>query len=482
MSAWQRLSAVAGSSADPPLTQGQDVPAAPPPPGAPPPHPHPATHCAAPPRGPPGLTTFCNSKHALSDILSPLLLPHSYPPTNIQNTAQFDDATSDMKTRSRSDESSSTGSEGGSSSKHGHSHGSVGGTVLGAAEKAAKKLESATGSIPLPEYPPSEEMALDSDKGQGSRGTEGTAEGAFEGASGKEGTTQARAVSGDTGELGGGVMSVLAEGGFEGYMGQVGGLKAAGSEGVGEAGGAGAQNGVEIGPGEQQQQQGDRHATSFDSNSSGSGTMGGSPKFGGGDDALAGLSEQARITAAVMGVPYVPDLEQGMVENLAAAGFEGVTSAGQEQQQQMGIWGQQGKSGGMDTASMSLGGYIASAAAEATAAAAADSEGAARGGDPVTVSEERVLIRVSPDLGSSSQGREGSEGSDSAQGFSGGRIYDNTGSADFSSELWGPGVGEVVKESEYYAYRSVDDAGISGIGRRSSTGHRGSRQGDEDSA
>jgi hypothetical protein len=264
-------------------------------------------------------------------------------------------------------------------------------------------------------------------------------------------------------------MSVLAERGSEGYMGQVGG----------------AESGVGIGTGEQQQQQGDRDATSFDSNSSGSGTMGG---IGGGADALAGLSEQARITAAVMGVPYVPDLEHGMVENLAAVGIEAATSAGQEQQQQQeGMRGQQGRGGGEGSASMSLGGYIASAAAEATTAAAAN-EGVARGGDPVTVSEERVLIRVSPDLDSSSQGREGSEGpslsegSESAQGFSGGRVYDSTGSADFSSELWGPGVGEVVKEAEYYAYRSVDDAGISGIGRRSSTGHRGSRQRDEDSA
>lgn len=190
-------------------------------------------------------------------------------------------------------------------------------------------------------------------------------------------------------------------------------------------------------------------------------------------EGLEGLSEQARITAAVLGVPYIESEQQ------AEGGVGGSASAAE--QQAVG-WGEGGGEG-FD-------------AAEAQALMMAG-----QGVDPVTawaaaqIEEESILVRVSADLGkgsgedpnpstasSSSSTREGgdsgSSGSDrpqSSTGFSGGRVYDSMGSADFA---WG--VGEVMKESGYYSYRSMDDSSNPGIGRRSSTGHRGA--GDDDAS
>jgi len=155
---------------------------------------------------------------------------------------------------------------------------------------------------------------------------------------------------------------------------------------------------------------------------------------------LEGLSEQARITAAVLGVPYV-ESEVAASGNAPAGVTLDCTTAQQQLLEQ--------KSEGDITPSAVIG-------------------------------EDPVLIRVPPAPADStstpsSLSDSSDRGSASGSGFSGGRVYDSTGSADFS---WG--VGEVVKESGYYAYRSCDEASNAGIGRRSSTGHRGAAAADDD--
>jgi hypothetical protein len=168
------------------------------------------------------------------------------------------------------------------------------------------------------------------------------------------------------------------------------------------------------------------------------------------------MSEQARLTAAVMGVPYVESELAAAATGDGAAADAAITGA----------VGREGAAGGEREGS-------GAAAQLQSDAETLREQLEVTGSNPADLA---VPAFSNDDSSSSSGSSRGQAGDGSSPGFSGGRLYDSTGSADFA---WG--VGEVVQESGYYAYRSIEDAGNTGIGRRSSTGHRGAGD-DEDTA
>jgi hypothetical protein len=328
------------------------------------------------------------------------LLPHP-------SLLQAQQTSSDLKERTRSDESSGN-SQGGSVG------GRAGGALFGAIESAANKLEGVTGDIALPEFPDLDNIGTKVDQGS-------------------SGETQ----SGP---------------GPQGFKDQLVAQNAVVTTGLGGS------------------------ATPSSSSSSDRDRL-----VGVSDGALEGLSEQARLTAAVMGAPYVASELAALSGNAPTALSDCAPNDADDARagtEGMAAWGEGGD--GSDETEMQAQITMGQGVDPVAASAAAQIE------------EEKILIRVSAGLGkgsppspptpstddnnssSSSSSASGSaDNAESGTGFSGGRVYDSTGSADFA---WG--VGEVVKESGYYAYRSVDGGSNTGIGRRSSTGHRGA--GDED--